>query len=87
MGGFDLFQSNGNFGNWSQPQNLGYPVNSVKDDLYIISRGDNKDILADVLSQECSGLPGNQRRKGSHEIVLGFLLGNKYDDFCPRNVW
>jgi type IX secretion system PorP/SprF family membrane protein len=25
--------------------------------------------------------------KGTHEIVLGFLLGNKYDDSCPRNVW
>ena len=25
--------------------------------------------------------------KGTHEIVLGFLLGNKYGDWCPRNVW
>lgn len=25
--------------------------------------------------------------KGSHEIVLGFIIGNKYDDSCPRNVW
>ena len=25
--------------------------------------------------------------KGTHEIVLGFLIGNKYDDSCPRNVW
>ncbi|NSL90397.1 type IX secretion system membrane protein PorP/SprF [Chitinophaga solisilvae] len=25
--------------------------------------------------------------KGSHEIMLGFLLGNKYKDTCPRNVW
>jgi type IX secretion system PorP/SprF family membrane protein len=25
--------------------------------------------------------------KNTHEIVLGFLLGNKYGDFCPRNVW
>jgi type IX secretion system PorP/SprF family membrane protein len=25
--------------------------------------------------------------KGSHEIMVGFLLGNKYDDGCPRNVW
>jgi len=24
---------------------------------------------------------------GSHEIVLGFLLGNKYGDWCPKNVW
>jgi type IX secretion system PorP/SprF family membrane protein len=25
--------------------------------------------------------------KGSHEIMVGFLLGNKYDDGCPKNVW
>ena len=25
--------------------------------------------------------------KGTHEIVLGFLLGNHYGDTCPRNVW
>lgn len=30
-------------------------------------------------------LPFMQR--GSHEIVLGFLIGNKYGDLCPRNVW
>ena len=25
--------------------------------------------------------------KGTHEIVVGFLIGNKYGDMCPRNVW
>lgn len=25
--------------------------------------------------------------KGTHEIVIGFLLGNNYGDTCPRNVW
>ncbi len=25
--------------------------------------------------------------KNTHEIVLGFLIGNKYGDTCPRNVW
>ena len=29
----------------------------------------------------------NTVTKGTHEIVLGFLLGNKYGDWCPRNVW
>jgi type IX secretion system PorP/SprF family membrane protein len=27
------------------------------------------------------------QQRGSHEIVFGFLLGNKYGDTCPRNVW
>jgi len=25
--------------------------------------------------------------KGTHEIVLGFIIGNKYGDWCPRNLW
>lgn len=25
--------------------------------------------------------------KNTHEIMLGFMLGNKYGDTCPRNVW
>ncbi len=25
--------------------------------------------------------------KGTHEVVLGFILGNKYGDSCPRNIW
>jgi type IX secretion system PorP/SprF family membrane protein len=29
----------------------------------------------------------NNFSKGTHEIVVGFLMGNKYSDSCPRNVW
>jgi len=29
----------------------------------------------------------NTITRGTHEIVLGFLIGNKYGDWCPRNVW
>ena len=25
--------------------------------------------------------------KNTHEILIGFMLGNKYGDTCPRNVW
>lgn len=25
--------------------------------------------------------------RGTHEIIIGFLLGNRYDDSCPRNLW
>ncbi len=25
--------------------------------------------------------------KGTHEIIIGFLIGNRYDDTCPRNIW
>lgn len=29
----------------------------------------------------------NAFSKGTHEIMVGFLIGNKYGDTCPRNVW
>jgi type IX secretion system PorP/SprF family membrane protein len=25
--------------------------------------------------------------KGTHELIIGFLIGNRYGDTCPRNVW
>lgn len=25
--------------------------------------------------------------RNTHEFIIGFLLNNKYGDFCPRNVW
>jgi type IX secretion system PorP/SprF family membrane protein len=27
------------------------------------------------------------QQKGTHELVLGFIIGNTYGDWCPRNVW
>lgn len=29
----------------------------------------------------------NTTSRGTHEIIVGFLLGNRYDDSCPRSVW
>ena len=29
----------------------------------------------------------NTVSKGTHEILIGFLLNNNYGDWCPRNVW
>ncbi len=34
FGGMDFFSSKGAFGGWTVPQNMGYPLNSAKDDLY-----------------------------------------------------
>ena len=45
MGGYDLFYSIGQPGNWQQPVNLGYPVNSVKDDMYFTTRQSSDKLL------------------------------------------
>ncbi|MBS1933416.1 MAG: type IX secretion system membrane protein PorP/SprF [Bacteroidetes bacterium] len=29
----------------------------------------------------------NTVSNGTHEILVGFLIGNKYGDTCPKNVW
>lgn len=29
----------------------------------------------------------NTVSRGTHEILIGFLLGNKFGDWCPRNLW
>jgi type IX secretion system PorP/SprF family membrane protein len=29
----------------------------------------------------------NNYSKGTHEVVVGFIIGNKYSDSCPKNVW
>ncbi|GAB3927851.1 OmpA family protein [Mucilaginibacter myungsuensis] len=34
LGGFDLYESQGDMGYFSKPKNMGYPINSAKDDLY-----------------------------------------------------
>lgn len=49
MGGFDFFFSKGTLDGWAMPENFGYPVNSIKDDIYFTSRGSAKSILEEVL--------------------------------------
>jgi OOP family OmpA-OmpF porin len=49
MGNFDLYYVTGGLNNLGEPQNFGYPVNSIKDDLYFVSRGSEFNILEDVL--------------------------------------
>ncbi|RFZ90308.1 hypothetical protein D0C36_21150 [Mucilaginibacter conchicola] len=36
LGGFDFFEAFNKDGNWSTPMNMGYPMNSAKDDLYYV---------------------------------------------------
>lgn len=49
MGGFDFYYAKGNILSLSEPKNFGYPVNSMKDDLYFSSKGPARNILEDVI--------------------------------------
>jgi outer membrane protein OmpA-like peptidoglycan-associated protein/Tol biopolymer transport system component len=44
MGGFDIFSSvyDGVSGNWSAPVNVGYPINTVEDDMFFVWSADGK---------------------------------------------
>ncbi len=43
MGGYDIFRSTlTEFGTWTIPENLGYPINSIEDDVYYFPTADNK---------------------------------------------
>jgi tetratricopeptide (TPR) repeat protein len=44
MGGFDVFKAtyNPNQNEWSEPENLGYPINTPDDDIYFVTSKDSK---------------------------------------------
>jgi hypothetical protein len=43
MGGFDIFRSIlGEDGEWSKPENMGYPLNTVDDDVFFVPTGDGR---------------------------------------------
>jgi tetratricopeptide (TPR) repeat protein len=43
MGGFDIFSSRmDNEGEWTIPQNIGYPINTVDDDVFFVTSADSR---------------------------------------------
>lgn len=66
MGGFDLFSAKGARGQWSNPVNLKYPINTTADDFCLVTR----DGLSGYLSSNRAG------GKGSDDIY-SFTIDNK----------
>lgn len=42
MGGYDIFKSVYENGQWSKPENIGYPINTLEDDLHFVLSSDNQ---------------------------------------------
>ena len=38
-------------------------------------------------SYDITTTPLNTVSYGTHELLVGFLIGNKYGDWCPRHLW
>lgn len=79
MGGFDIFVSlKVNDNDWSTPVNLGYPINSTKDDIYFTTTADG---LLGYLSSNRNGVKGEtdiyEVEFVSKEIKTSFILSGK----------
>ena len=79
MGGFDIFVSLKTSDNdWSTPVNLGYPINSTKDDIFFTTTADG---LLGYLSSNRDGIRGEtdiyEVEFVSKEIKTNFILNGK----------
>ena len=45
MGGLDIFETQGSLAKWSEPKNIGFPINSSVDDFYYVTFEDNAEGL------------------------------------------
>ena len=69
MGGFDIFYSQlSEDGNWSEPVNIGYPINTTDDDIFYVESSDGK--RAYYSSFDKSGL-------GEKDIYMAVLKDQK----------
>ena len=79
MGGFDIFRTTFENGAWTQPENIGYPVNSVNDDVYFSISEEGKSGY--ISSNRKEGIGGLDIYKitflGEHKQFL-YTTENKY---------
>ena len=52
LGGLDFFESEGDFGTWSTPVNMGKPLNSPKDDIYYTALDNTHPFAAGFISSD-----------------------------------
>lgn len=79
MGGYDLFQSKGTIGgNWGEPKNLGYPVNSQKDEQYFYG-GDDKFLLKDFYISSDRGSDCCLELYTANKLIKKWVTGKVVD--------
>jgi tetratricopeptide (TPR) repeat protein len=55
MGGYDIFKSDLVDGQWTTPVNLGYPINTTRDDLHFVMLGDSLAYLSGIRDEGIGG--------------------------------
>lgn len=71
MGGFDIFYSDRVQGGWSKPVNMGYPLNSVLDELNFVMSNDDQ--IAYFTSNQPDGM-------GGQDLYIVDLLGINFKE-------
>lgn len=59
MGGLDIFKSKGQKENWTQPENLKYPMNSGGDDFAFVINKEQENQISGFFTSNRSGGAGN----------------------------
>lgn len=76
MGGYDLFVSHKVNGKWSEPINLGHPLNTTDDDVFFFPIGDGSSGYISRLMPESFG---------ENDIYLVIFNGNNRNENDPNN--
>lgn len=89
MGGFDLFSTIEKEGNWSEPVNLGYPINSIKNDMYFASTGPARNMLENVFistdrNAECCMQMFNISKALQPKLIAGTVVDCETKDVLPN---
>jgi outer membrane protein OmpA-like peptidoglycan-associated protein len=76
MGGYDIFKSvyDSTKSKWSEPENIGYPINTADDDIYFVLSGDGKhgyyaSVREDGYGEKDIYMITMPERKDYHELV------------------
>lgn len=82
MGGYDLFVTRKDEdGNWSEPENLGYPLNTHFDEIGLIvnARGDKGYFSSDRMSGEVRDLYSFDLYPDARPLEVSYMKGTVYD--------
>jgi Tol biopolymer transport system component len=67
MGGYDIFSADLIDGKWLRPVNLGFPINTVDDDIYYVLNAEG------TVGYYSSGKPGGQGKKDIYTVKPGLV--------------
>lgn len=94
MGGFDIFYSTiGTDGEWSEPVNIGYPLNTVDDDVFFYPTADQKSAYYSSRKEEGFGLKDIYRidmpdtpLESDLAVLKGYIIAPEGEDL-PENCY